>query len=40
MLSSGPAQTHVSIDGGGSSFDRPWGEKTNDNNMAASKRKW
>ena len=39
MLSGGPAQTHVRTGGGGSSSDRPWGEKKNDGNMITSIRK-
>ena len=32
MLSGGPAQTHVGIDGGRLSSDMPWGERKDDNN--------
>lgn len=39
MLLSGPAQTHVGIDGGRLSFDMPWGDKKYNNNMTSSRRK-
>ena len=39
MLSGDPAQTHVGTGGGGSSFDMPWGEKKNDNNLTTPRRK-
>ena len=39
LMAGGPAQTHVGTGGGGSSSDMPWGEKKNDSNMGASRRK-
>ena len=39
LIAGGPAQAHVGTGGGGSSSDMPWGEKKNDSNMEASRRK-